>query len=690
MKKLLQPIILSAALLLVSTGAGAQCTVTLNCPGNQTVNNDSGSCSALVNYTTPTATNSCNSTVTATFNYTGVLQTFTVPAGVTSITVDARGAQGGSVSTTCAATGGLGARIVGDVAVTPGEVITILVGQQGLTNGSDAGGGGGSYVVRTGNIPLIVAGGGGGASNNIGQCGANRDGLPGQATTSGTASANGLVAGGTSGNGGGASSGSGGGGGGFYTDGVAGAGLPGNNGKCFINGGAGGTGNNADFGGYGGGGAGWFTGGNGGGGGGYSGGATSGSQPYTGGGGGGSFNSGTNQTNTTGFQAGNGFVTISYQQTAPTTVSLLSGLASGSAFPVGVNTVTYVATDGAGGDDTCSFTITVIDNESPVFNCTNSMIVNVDSGTCTALVNYPVPVATDNCSTTTVQTAGLPSGSLFNIGMTAISYTTTDPAGHSAICNFTIMVVDNEAPVWICTGDVNSCDSVVTGIAPNATENCSLPLGITYTLSGATTGSGTGDASGTTFGIGTTLVTYTAVDGYGNGSTCAFNVTVNTPPSVTIGTSSSLLCLADAPAVLNASPASGTWTGPGVTGNNFDPATAGVGTHVLTYSYTDSSGCSASDTLSITVDVCNSIVDNGLDALQVSPNPTNGNMLISLGGNYSNAEVILTQLNGQIVLDEKYSNTTSMNLSLEHVAAGVYFLTIHADDQTRTVKVIRN
>ena len=96
-----------------------------------------------------------------TFNYTGTLQYYTVPVGVTSIRIEARGAQGGSVTVACAATGGLGAQMIGDFAVTPGEVLTILVGGQGQTNGEDGGGGGGSFVVRTGNIPLIVAGGGG-------------------------------------------------------------------------------------------------------------------------------------------------------------------------------------------------------------------------------------------------------------------------------------------------------------------------------------------------------------------------------------------------------------------------------------------------------------------------------------------------------------------------------------------------
>ncbi|MGL4599795.1 MAG: hypothetical protein ACRCYO_19875, partial [Bacteroidia bacterium] len=89
-----------------------------------------------------------------TFNYTGAMQTYTVPVGTTLISIDVQGAQGGSITIACAATGGLGARMVGDVAVTPGEVLSVLVGGQGQTQGEDGGGGGGSFVVRTGNVPL--------------------------------------------------------------------------------------------------------------------------------------------------------------------------------------------------------------------------------------------------------------------------------------------------------------------------------------------------------------------------------------------------------------------------------------------------------------------------------------------------------------------------------------------------------
>ena len=60
---------------------------------------------------------------------------------------------------------GRGARMVGTFSLSQGEIIQILVGQEGGITHRDrrsSGGGGGTFVVRRSNTPLIVAGGGGG------------------------------------------------------------------------------------------------------------------------------------------------------------------------------------------------------------------------------------------------------------------------------------------------------------------------------------------------------------------------------------------------------------------------------------------------------------------------------------------------------------------------------------------------
>ena len=59
---------------------------------------------------------------------------------------------------------GRGARMIGTFRLNKGEVIRILVGQEGGINKArrSSGGGGGTFVVRGANTPLIIAGGGGG------------------------------------------------------------------------------------------------------------------------------------------------------------------------------------------------------------------------------------------------------------------------------------------------------------------------------------------------------------------------------------------------------------------------------------------------------------------------------------------------------------------------------------------------
>jgi hypothetical protein len=256
---------------------------------------------------------------TTTFNYSGGIVTYTVPAGVTAVEIDAYGAQGGNASGGQA--GGLGARIKGTVGVSPGDVLKVLVGGQGGA-GTQGGGGGGSFVTTNGNVALVVAGGGGGGAYSTYTYGsANSHGTTASTGQAGIYGAGNTTAGagGSALNGGGISPQ-------FANSAAGGAGFSGNGtnntqsigGKSFTNGGAGGAGaGSGGAGGFGGGGGGeWVSYTGGGGGGGYAGGG--GGTYYGYGGGGGSYNGGINQTNTTGARSGNGLVTITPSSITPT------------------------------------------------------------------------------------------------------------------------------------------------------------------------------------------------------------------------------------------------------------------------------------------------------------------------------------------------------------------------------------
>jgi len=122
-------------------------------------------------------------------------------------------------------------------------------------------------------------------------------------------------------------------------------------------------------------------------------------------------------------------------------VAQIAGLSSGSFFPGGTTTNTFVATDAAGNTDTCSFDVIVNDLENPTIVCPGDTTLTADTtgGACGAALTYTVTGA-DNCTFTITQTAGLASGSVFPAGVTTNTYLITDVSGNTATCSFDVTV----------------------------------------------------------------------------------------------------------------------------------------------------------------------------------------------------------------------------------------------------------
>ena len=76
-----------------------------------------------------------------------------------------------------------------------------------------------------------------------------------------------------------------------------------------------------------------------------------------------------------------------------------TGLANGSSFPLGQSTVEYTARDELGLmlSSSCSFIVTVWDNQSPTIVCPTNITASTSPGTCVAVVDYVVS-AFDNCA----------------------------------------------------------------------------------------------------------------------------------------------------------------------------------------------------------------------------------------------------------------------------------------------------
>ncbi|MHA7111340.1 Ig-like domain-containing protein, partial [Sunxiuqinia elliptica] len=227
--------------------------------------------------------------------------------------------------------------------------------------------------------------------------------------------------------------------------------------------------------------------------------------------------------------------------TAPGSLVWSKSHTPGSTFAVGTTAVTYTATDAAGNISlTCSFDVTVTDDEAPVLSgCPSNISQSNDAGECSAVVSWTEPTASDNCTApgSLVWSKSHTPGSTFAVGTTAVTYTATDAAGNiSLTCSFDVTVTDDEAPVLSgCpsnisqSNDAGECSAVVSWTEPTASDNCTAPGSLVWSKS---------HTPGSTFAVGTTAVTYTATDAAGNISlTCSFDVTVtdDEAPTITCG-----------------------------------------------------------------------------------------------------------------------------------------------------------
>lgn len=98
----------------------------------------------------------------------------------------------------------------------------------------------------------------------------------------------------------------------------------------------------------------------------------------------------------------------------------------------------------------------------------------------------------------------------------------------------------------------------------------------------------------------------------GCSATSTFTITDPISTPVVIGNNDTLLCANDAPLALTATPSGGTWSGTGVTGTTFDPATASPGSYTLTYQVV-TGGCTNLGTFTV----------------QVAPNPATPTLSIT-------------------------------------------------------------
>src|SRR6266699_3988769 len=157
--------------------------------------------------------------------------------------------------------------------------------------------------------------------------------------------------------------------------------------------------------------------------------------------------------------------------------------------------------------------------KAPTIACPTNILASNDVGQCSTpvlftptLTGAPPPVVT--CTPV--------SGSAFIVGTTTVSCLASNKDG-TASCSFLVTVLDIDLPSISCPTNLNVECGTPVSFLPVVTDNC--PGAIADCL----------PPSGSTFSLGVSTVTCTAIDASGNTNQCRFTVTAQdtTPPTIT-------------------------------------------------------------------------------------------------------------------------------------------------------------
>ena len=257
-------------------------------------------------------------------------------------------------------------------------------------------------------------------------------------------------------------------------------------------------------------------------------------------------------------------------------------------FPLGETIVTWTATDSSGNSSSQSYTITFVDSIIPeILIFDQTFEATISDGTNIPL-EFPEIIDIQNAELTN------DAPEVFPLGETIVTWTATDSSGNSASATQTITVVDTTSPVLIAPENLTTeAESTLTQI-----EN--LGEFVAEDISGIITI--TNDAP-EVFPLGETIVTWTATDDYGNSVSNTQLITVLDTISPVIMASSdfqveashienNIIDLIGVRASDNVEVISIT---------NDAPEVFPLGETIVTWTATDSSGNSASDSQQISV-----------------------------------------------------------------------------------------
>ena len=330
-------------------------------------------------------------------------------------------------------------------------------------------------------------------------------------------------------------------------------------------------------------------------------------------------------------------------------------------------TYSVTVTDADGCSDVDSVTINVSD---PVVNLMD------DTTFCGATGTHLLDAG--NGFTAYLWSTGATSQTIIASGAGDFSVTVTDANGCQDMDTTTIIysnpVVDLGADKAICQGTSTVLNAGISGATYSWNNGASSQL---ISVNSA----------------GTYIVNVTT--GGGCMDSDSIIVTVNAIPSITIDGSFTKDYVENQGAVnlTFGQPIGGVYSGTGVSGSTFNTSSAGVGSHTITYTYTDgSTGCSNYDTLVINVSpTTNTLNVNNESQIIVRPNPFDTQLSIQLKSS-GTSTYQLVDAGGKIALSgsiQGANGVATTTINTDELTPGMYYLLINNENEVSVVKVIK-
>jgi hypothetical protein len=190
------------------------------------------------------------------------------------------------------------------------------------------------------------------------------------------------------------------------------------------------------------------------------------------------------------------------------------------------------------------------------------------------------------------------------------------------------------------------------------------------------------------------IYNWTGNNSAGCDSLASLLLTVN--PSVSFSASNTTFCNnSNSVDLIGGIPLGGVYSGAGVSNGEFNPAAAGSGLHPITYTYTDTNGCSNASSVVFEVVGCTGLEMVMQPALEVLPNPMESSTFVSLKnyvGSDSHFNLILMDATGRKVFEKQISTDVIREgylLNIPDLASGTYLLMLNNSNYTTVKRLVK-